>query len=100
MLTLLEVFCFSAGLNVGHKFFSRAEMVSIGLHSHSLKGIDFVDKVTEKVSDGSKFKPRVSLNDHVVDVRPGYLASQEHITYDLHQWKSICWSPSKKYTYI
>lgn len=58
---------------MGHKFFSRAEMVSIGLHSHSLKGIDFVDKVTDKVSGGFEFKPRVSLDNYVVDVRPGYL---------------------------
>lgn len=60
---------FSAGLEVGHKFVSRAEMVSIGLHHHWLKGIDYLDKVTDIVSGGSDFKlPRVSLNNHVVDV--------------------------------
>ena len=84
---------------MGHKFFSRAEVVSIGLHSHSLKGIDFVDKVTDKVSGGFEFKPRVSLNNHVVDVRPSYLTSLKH-TYKSHQWKTTCWSPLKQYTYL
>lgn len=60
---------FSAGLDVGHKFVSRAEMVSIGLHHHWLKGIDYLDNVTDIVSGGFDFKlPRVSLNNHVVDV--------------------------------
>jgi len=35
------------GLDVGHKFVSRAEMVSIGLHHHWLKGIDYLDNVTD-----------------------------------------------------
>ncbi|KAG9439844.1 hypothetical protein H6P81_020009 [Aristolochia fimbriata] len=30
------------GIDVGHQFFSRAEMVAVGLHSHWLKGIDYV----------------------------------------------------------
>ena len=59
---------FPAGLDVGHKFVSRAEMVSIGLHHHWLKGIDYLDNVTDIVSGGFDFKlPRVSLNNHVVD---------------------------------
>ncbi|KAI4325106.1 hypothetical protein MLD38_030530 [Melastoma candidum] len=30
------------GVNVGHKFFSRAEMVVVGLHCHWLNGIDYM----------------------------------------------------------
>ncbi|XP_020519918.1 histone-lysine N-methyltransferase, H3 lysine-9 specific SUVH4 isoform X2 [Amborella trichopoda] len=30
------------GVDVGHQFFSRAEMVAIGFHSHWLNGIDFM----------------------------------------------------------
>ncbi|XP_065850396.1 histone-lysine N-methyltransferase, H3 lysine-9 specific SUVH4-like [Euphorbia lathyris] len=30
------------GINVGHQFYSRAEMVAIGFHSHWLNGIDFM----------------------------------------------------------
>lgn len=31
-----------AGVKVGYQFFSRCEMVAIGLHSHWLKGIDYI----------------------------------------------------------
>ncbi|XP_065850521.1 histone-lysine N-methyltransferase, H3 lysine-9 specific SUVH4-like [Euphorbia lathyris] len=31
------------GINVGHQFYSRAEMVAIGFHSHLLNGIDFMN---------------------------------------------------------
>lgn len=30
------------GIDVGHQFFSRAEMVVLGLHTHWLNGIDFM----------------------------------------------------------
>ncbi|KAK9678085.1 hypothetical protein RND81_11G187000 [Saponaria officinalis] len=30
------------GVDVGHQFFSRAEMVAVGFHSHWLNGIDFM----------------------------------------------------------
>lgn len=30
------------GIDVGHQFFSRAEMVALGFHSHWLNGIDFI----------------------------------------------------------
>lgn len=31
-----------AGVEVGHQFFSRAEMVAVGFHSHWLNGIDYM----------------------------------------------------------
>ncbi|XP_012067354.1 histone-lysine N-methyltransferase, H3 lysine-9 specific SUVH4 isoform X2 [Jatropha curcas] len=31
-----------AGINVGHQFYSRAEMVAVGFHSHWLNGIDYM----------------------------------------------------------
>lgn len=31
-----------AGIAVGHQFYSRAEMVAVGFHSHWLNGIDFM----------------------------------------------------------
>ncbi|RVX06890.1 Histone-lysine N-methyltransferase, H3 lysine-9 specific SUVH4 [Vitis vinifera] len=31
-----------AGVDVGHQFFSRAEMVAVGFHSHWLNGIDYM----------------------------------------------------------
>lgn len=31
-----------AGIDVGHKFFSRVEMVVVGFHNHWLSGIDFI----------------------------------------------------------
>uniref|UniRef100_A0A2C9W0Z9 SET domain-containing protein n=1 Tax=Manihot esculenta TaxID=3983 RepID=A0A2C9W0Z9_MANES len=30
------------GINVGHQFYSRAEMVAVGFHSHWLNGIDYM----------------------------------------------------------
>lgn len=33
-----------AGIDVGHQFLSRAEMVALGFHSHWLNGIDFIGK--------------------------------------------------------
>ncbi|KAH0888184.1 hypothetical protein HID58_050613 [Brassica napus] len=33
------------GIDVGHRFFSRAEMVAVGFHSHWLNGIDYMGAV-------------------------------------------------------
>lgn len=30
------------GIDVGHQFYSRAEMVSVGFHGHWLNGIDYM----------------------------------------------------------
>lgn len=30
------------GIDVGHQFFSRAEMVVVGFHQHWLNGIDYI----------------------------------------------------------
>lgn len=37
------------GIDVGYQFFSRAEMVAIGFHSHWLNGIDYIGKTAKKV---------------------------------------------------
>ncbi|XP_059640250.1 histone-lysine N-methyltransferase, H3 lysine-9 specific SUVH4-like [Cornus florida] len=36
------------GIEVGHQFFSRAEMVAVGLHGHWLKGIDYIGQFSGK----------------------------------------------------
>ncbi|PSS18252.1 Histone-lysine N-methyltransferase [Actinidia chinensis var. chinensis] len=36
------------GIDVGHQFYSRAEMVAIGFHSHWLNGIDYIGKTAGK----------------------------------------------------
>ncbi|KAL3572535.1 hypothetical protein D5086_026439 [Populus alba] len=36
------------GINVGHRFYSRAEMVAVGFHSHWLNGIDYMGKFYKK----------------------------------------------------
>ena len=38
---LLDVFSF-IGIDVGDQFYSRAEMVVLGIHSHWLNGIDYM----------------------------------------------------------
>lgn len=41
---------YMAGVDVGHQFFSRAEMVIVGFHSHWLNGIDYIGKTASKVT--------------------------------------------------
>ncbi|XP_011033766.1 PREDICTED: histone-lysine N-methyltransferase, H3 lysine-9 specific SUVH4 isoform X2 [Populus euphratica] len=36
------------GINVGHRFYSRAEMVAVGFHSHWLNGIDYMGQSYKK----------------------------------------------------
>ncbi|PIN24226.1 histone H3 (Lys9) methyltransferase SUV39H1/Clr4, required for transcriptional silencing [Handroanthus impetiginosus] len=36
------------GFDVGHQFFSRAEMVVVGFHQHWLNGIDFIGQTAKK----------------------------------------------------
>ncbi|KAI5565420.1 hypothetical protein BDE02_14G122200 [Populus trichocarpa] len=36
------------GINVGHRFYSRAEMVAVGFHSHWLNGIDYMGQFYKK----------------------------------------------------
>ncbi|OVA17371.1 SET domain [Macleaya cordata] len=39
------------GVDVGHQFYSRAEMVVLGLHGHWLNGIDFMGPSYEKLDE-------------------------------------------------
>ncbi|XP_021300464.1 histone-lysine N-methyltransferase, H3 lysine-9 specific SUVH4-like [Herrania umbratica] len=36
------------GIDVGHRFYSRAEMVAVGFHSHWLNGIDYMGQSYKK----------------------------------------------------
>ncbi|KAF5741216.1 histone-lysine N-methyltransferase H3 lysine-9 specific SUVH4-like [Tripterygium wilfordii] len=46
------MFCFDfSGINVGHQFFSRAEMMAVGFHGHWLNGIDYMGKAYGKLED-------------------------------------------------
>ncbi|XP_028114775.1 histone-lysine N-methyltransferase, H3 lysine-9 specific SUVH4-like [Camellia sinensis] len=40
------------GIDVGHQFFSRAEMVAVGFHSHWLNGIDYIGQTASKDFSG------------------------------------------------
>ncbi|XP_078432860.1 histone-lysine N-methyltransferase, H3 lysine-9 specific SUVH4-like protein isoform X2 [Wolffia australiana] len=42
------------GIDVGHHFFSRAEMVAVGLHSHWLNGIDYMGFSYGKMAEYKK----------------------------------------------
>jgi hypothetical protein len=37
------------GIEVGYQFYSRAEMVAVGFHSHWLNGIDYMGQSYTKV---------------------------------------------------
>lgn len=39
----------NAGINVGHQFFSRVEMVAVGLHGLWLSGIDYIGESCKMV---------------------------------------------------
>ncbi|KAF5958610.1 hypothetical protein HYC85_005835 [Camellia sinensis] len=39
-------------IDVGHQFFSRAEMVAVGFHSHWLNGIDYIGQTASKDFSG------------------------------------------------
>ncbi|KAJ4972955.1 hypothetical protein NE237_006129 [Protea cynaroides] len=43
------------GINVGYQFFSRAEMVAIGFHSHWLNGIDYMGQLYRKSKEYSGY---------------------------------------------
>nr|DAD30408.1 TPA_asm: hypothetical protein HUJ06_009259 [Nelumbo nucifera] len=43
------------GIDVGHQFFSRAEMVAIGFHSHWLNGIDYMGNSYRKLEEYSGY---------------------------------------------
>lgn len=45
-LLLLQIWLcsYDAGIDVGYQFYSRAEMVALGFHSHWLSGIDYIGK--------------------------------------------------------
>ncbi|WCJ40240.1 Histone-lysine N-methyltransferase H3 lysine-9 specific SUVH4 [Euphorbia peplus] len=49
------------GINVGHQFYSRAEMVAIGFHSHWLNGIDFMGCIYSKVYGNYTFPLAVAI---------------------------------------
>lgn len=38
-----------AGVDVGHQFFSRCEMVTVGFHNHWLNGIDYIGNSQKEV---------------------------------------------------
>ncbi|KAF8118096.1 hypothetical protein N665_0006s0096 [Sinapis alba] len=49
------------GIDVGHRFFSRAEMVAVGFHSHWLNGIDFMGVDYQKEYSDYHFPLAVSI---------------------------------------
>ncbi|XP_028089473.1 histone-lysine N-methyltransferase, H3 lysine-9 specific SUVH4-like isoform X2 [Camellia sinensis] len=49
------------GIDVGHQFFSRAEMVVVGFHNHWLNGIDCIGKSASKDYSGYTLPLAVSI---------------------------------------
>ncbi|KAG5526949.1 hypothetical protein RHGRI_028028 [Rhododendron griersonianum] len=48
-------------IDVGHKFFSRAEMVVVGFHSHWLNGIDYIGQNGSKDYSGYKLPLAIAI---------------------------------------
>ncbi|MED6220910.1 Histone-lysine N-methyltransferase, H3 lysine-9 specific suvh4 [Stylosanthes scabra] len=49
------------GIEVGHQFYSRGEMVAVGFHHHWLNGIDYMGRSYEKVSSTYEFPVAVAI---------------------------------------
>ncbi|XP_021895739.1 histone-lysine N-methyltransferase, H3 lysine-9 specific SUVH4 isoform X1 [Carica papaya] len=49
------------GIEVGHQFYSRAEMVAVGFHSHWLNGIDYMGQSYKKQYSSHTFPVAVSI---------------------------------------
>ncbi|XP_044466136.1 histone-lysine N-methyltransferase, H3 lysine-9 specific SUVH4-like isoform X2 [Mangifera indica] len=49
------------GINVGHQFYSRSEMVAVGFHSHWLNGIDFMGMSYGRVYKQYQFPLAVAI---------------------------------------
>jgi euchromatic histone-lysine N-methyltransferase len=49
------------GIDVGHRFFSRAEMCAVGFHNHWLNGIDYMSMEYEKEYSNYKLPLAVSI---------------------------------------
>lgn len=49
------------GINIGHRFYSRAEMVAVGFHSHWLNGIDYMGLSYSKMYSNYSFPLAVAI---------------------------------------
>ncbi|RYR04710.1 hypothetical protein Ahy_B06g084489 isoform A [Arachis hypogaea] len=49
------------GIEAGHQFFSRGEMVAVGFHSHWLNGIDYMGKSYDKVNSIYEYPIAVAI---------------------------------------
>ncbi|XP_022928431.1 histone-lysine N-methyltransferase, H3 lysine-9 specific SUVH4-like isoform X2 [Cucurbita moschata] len=49
------------GISIGHRFYSRAEMVAVGFHSHWLNGIDYMGMSYSKMYSNYSFPVAVSI---------------------------------------
>ncbi|KAF1883729.1 hypothetical protein Lal_00012646 [Lupinus albus] len=50
-----------SGIEVGHQFYSRAEMVVVGFHSHWLNGIDFMGQSYAKVHKNYEYPIAIAI---------------------------------------
>ncbi|XP_072965269.1 histone-lysine N-methyltransferase, H3 lysine-9 specific SUVH4 isoform X3 [Typha angustifolia] len=53
------------GIDVGDQFFSRAEMVVLGMHSHWLNGIDYMGQEFKKMNSKENYVPVRVIRGHV-----------------------------------
>ncbi|KAK3003364.1 hypothetical protein RJ639_020184 [Escallonia herrerae] len=57
----VELALMLAGIDVGHQFFSRCEMVAVGFHGHWLNGIDYIGQSGSKEFNGYKLPLTVTI---------------------------------------
>ncbi|KAK2968816.1 hypothetical protein RJ640_028209, partial [Escallonia rubra] len=57
----VELALMLAGIDAGHQFFSRCEMVAVGFHGHWLNGIDYIGQSGSKEFNGYKLPLTVAI---------------------------------------
>eukprot|EP00268_Persea_americana_P026928 TRINITY_DN26478_c0_g2_i1.p1 TRINITY_DN26478_c0_g2~~TRINITY_DN26478_c0_g2_i1.p1 ORF type:complete len:746 (+),score=137.20 TRINITY_DN26478_c0_g2_i1:226-2463(+) len=69
------------GIDVGHQFFSRAEMVALGFHSHWLNGIDFMGGGYSKMEEYKDYTFPVAVSIVMSGMYEDDLDNSEDIVY-------------------
>ncbi|CAA0833843.1 Histone-lysine N-methyltransferase- H3 lysine-9 specific SUVH4 [Striga hermonthica] len=63
------------GIDVGHQFFSRAEMVVVGFHQHWLNGIDYIGKTA---ASGRKSRKSLDLRQYMLPLAISIVLSGQY----------------------
>ncbi|KAF5201487.1 Histone-lysine N-methyltransferase, H3 lysine-9 specific SUVH4 [Thalictrum thalictroides] len=81
ILNTTKMFGEIPGVDVGHQFYSRAEMVVVGLHRHWLNGIDFVGKGHGKMEEYKGYTLPLAVSIVISGIYEDDLDNLEEVVY-------------------